>query len=186
MAWSGSGLREERASYHRRSLSSIELGLFNQLKLFYKKRNYDLSDVLKTIRNKRQHFSKFAGDATHLQHTYWSLLSVIFTTLFISRQDSQTLRLSFEELLSPNTMEPSEFEVFKLALEVISSVLKRSILMEDEMLEGRRTHTEPGHSMQSLQSLESEESEERSWGAAGETGHPSVSRRRKESSEDPS
>lgn len=159
---STAGCEDRRPGYHRRTQSTIELSLFNQLKLFYKRRNYDLTDVLKAIRTKKQHFSKFSGDSYQLQNTYWSLLCIVFTTLFIGREHSEILRVSFEELMSPNSMEPAEFEVFKMALDIISTVLRRTALVE----EIPRVHEQT-----LFNSLESEGDEER-WGAAGETGQP--------------
>lgn len=165
---STAGSEDRRPGYHRRTQSTIELSLFNQLKVFYNRRNYDLAEVLKAIRNKKQHFSKFAGDSYQLENTYWSLLCIVFTTLFIAREHSPILRVSFEELMSPNSMEPQEFEVFKMALDIISSVLRRTALVEEEPVI-RHAVTEP--TQPAFNSLESEGSEER-WGAAGETGQP--------------
>jgi hypothetical protein len=115
--------------------------------MFYKRRNYDLSDVLKSIRSKKQQFSKFSGDSYQLENTYWSLICIVFTTLFVARQDSEVLSELFTRLMTPNTMDPNEFETFKMGFDIVGSVLKRTVLIEDESsgMFPRYHKTEPDH-----------------------------------------
>jgi hypothetical protein len=77
----------------KRDETQIELKLFTSLKLFYKEKELDLTEVLKQIRLKKhgnQHH-----DFTSWEQAYWQLLHIIFTCFYLEYSQNKFLTKYF-------------------------------------------------------------------------------------------
>ena len=68
----------------RKNDSINELKLFSSLKEFYKERNLNITDVLKSIRVKKQASKRL--DFTSWEKAYWQILYIVFTAFYIENK----------------------------------------------------------------------------------------------------
>ncbi|CDW81842.1 UNKNOWN [Stylonychia lemnae] len=103
---------------HKKIETAIEMKLFTALKVFFKTRELDLTEVLKQIRIKKQ--ANKAYDYQSWEKAYWQLAYIVFTAFYIENVQNEYLENYFQLQLR------QDLQQMKLVLDIISSVLRRT------------------------------------------------------------
>jgi hypothetical protein len=98
--------------------TNIEMKLFTALKLFFKERELDLTEVLKQLRIKKQANKLF--DYQSWEKAQWQLVYIVFTAFYIENTQNDFLDSYFQFQLR------QDLKQMKMVLDIVSSVLKKT------------------------------------------------------------